>query len=160
MINEKDVAHIWPDHILHPVVDGKRVGTKAWVENNELEAKIASAVQSFKDTKAMSSAAAEGGIKHDQQKPRMDLLDAKFLEGVADVLTFGANKYSANNWRGGIVYSRLIASLYRHLGAYNSGEDIDPESGLSHIYHIGCNAMFLSGMAQERPDLDDRYKGQ
>ncbi len=100
------------------------------------------------------------GIKHDQEKPRMDLLDADFLEGVADVLTFGARKYSANNWRGGIHYSRLIASLYRHLGAINRGEDLDPESGLPHIYHIGCNAMFLGNMLEKRKDLDDRYNSK
>ncbi len=97
------------------------------------------------------------GIKYDQEKPRMDLLDADFLEGVAEVLTFGARKYSANNWRGGIHHSRLIASIYRHLGAINRGEDIDPESGLLHIHHLGCNAMFLSSMIKNRKDLDDRY---
>lgn len=98
------------------------------------------------------------GAKYDQDKPRMDLLDPPFLEGVAKVLTFGAQKYAAHNWRGGIAYSRLIASLYRHLGAINRGEDIDPESGLPHVYHLGCNCQFLASMMQTRPDLDDRYK--
>ena len=98
------------------------------------------------------------GIKHDQAKPPMDLIDYKATEGVAQVLAFGAKKYAANNWRNGIKYSRLIAAAYRHLGALNSGEDIDPESGLPHVDHLGCTIMFLSNMMKTRPDLDDRWK--
>lgn len=98
------------------------------------------------------------GNKFDQAKPRMDLLDAKYLEGVAEVLTFGAQKYAANNWRNGIAVSRLIAASYRHLGAINKGEDIDPESGLPHVYHLACCTMFLSEMLT-RPEQDDRWKG-
>lgn len=98
------------------------------------------------------------GIKHDQDKPPMHLLDAEFLEGVSNVLGFGARKYAAHNWRSGLSYSRLISAAYRHLGAINSGQDIDPETGLSHAYHLGCNCMFLAAMMNHRPDMDDRYK--
>lgn len=101
----------------------------------------------------------ETGQKYDQDKPRMDLLDPNFLEGVAKVLTFGAQKYAANNWRNGIAVSRLIAASYRHLGAINRGEDIDPESGLGHVYHLGCCVMFLSEMMKQ-PKFDDRYNGK
>jgi hypothetical protein len=99
------------------------------------------------------------GQKFDNEKPPMALLDPAFLEGVASVLGFGANKYAAHNWRNGIAYSRLISAAYRHLGAINKGEDIDPESGLSHAYHLGCCVMFLASMLYTRPDLDDRWKG-
>jgi hypothetical protein len=100
----------------------------------------------------------EGGLKYDEQKPRMDLLDFDALEGLSKVLTFGANKYAAHNWRKGISYSRLTAAMLRHLAAIQRGEDIDPESGLPHIDHLGCCWMFLSNMTKTRPDLDDRYK--
>jgi hypothetical protein len=100
----------------------------------------------------------EGGLKYDQSKPRMDLLDFDALEGLAKVLTFGANKYAAHNWRKGISYSRLTAAMLRHLAALQKGEDIDPESGLPHIDHLGCCWMFLSNMTKTRPDLDDRFK--
>lgn len=99
------------------------------------------------------------GLKYDGDKPPMALLDDAFLTGVASVLGFGANKYAAHNWRNGIQYSRLISAAYRHLGAINRGEDVDPESGLSHAYHLGCCTMFLASMMQTRPDLDDRWKG-
>jgi hypothetical protein len=97
------------------------------------------------------------GTKHDQDKPMLNLLDAQALEGLAAVLTFGAKKYAADNWRGGISNSRLIASLLRHLFAIMRGEYIDPESGLPHIDHVGCNWMFLSNNLKNRPDLNDLY---
>lgn len=99
------------------------------------------------------------GTKYDQDKPPMALLDHEFLAGVASVLGFGANKYAAHNWRNGIAASRLIGAAYRHLGAINSGEDVDAESGLQHSYHLGCCVMFLASMLNHRPDMDDRWKG-
>lgn len=99
------------------------------------------------------------GTKYDEDKPPMALLDPEFLEGLARVLGFGANKYAPHNWRNGILCSRLISAAYRHLGAINKGEDIDSESGQSHVYHLGCCVMFLASMIEHRPELDDRYKG-
>lgn len=99
------------------------------------------------------------GVKHDQEKPPMALLDPNFLEEVARVLGFGAAKYAADNWRNGISYRRLISAAYRHLGALSRGEDVDAESGLPHTAHLGCCTMFLDWMIKNRPDLDDRWKG-
>lgn len=105
----------------------------------------------------MDPAKVEGGTKHDGQKSRVELLDPEFLLDVGDVLAFGAHKYAAHNWRGGISYSRLIGAALRHLLAILRGEDLDPESGLPHTGHLGCCVMFLSWMMKHRKDLDDRY---
>jgi len=101
---------------------------------------------------------AETGIKYDQQKVPLQLLDTLAIEGLASVLAFGAVKYAPNNWRGGISYTRLLGALLRHTFAILRGEDLDPESGLPHIDHVGCCWMFLSNMMKTRPDLDDRWK--
>lgn len=98
------------------------------------------------------------GVKHDQDKARLDLLSTPWLLGVGKVMGYGAKKYAAHNWRGGIVYSRLVAACLRHITAFNDGEDLDPETGLSHLYHASCCLMFLSEFVEHRPDLDDRYK--
>jgi len=98
------------------------------------------------------------GMKFDGDKPRMELLDPGFLTGVAHVLTYGARKYAPNNWRGGIEASRLYGALQRHLNAFWAGEDIDAESGLPHLYHAGCELMFLANMWETRPDMDDRWR--
>lgn len=98
------------------------------------------------------------GTKYDSGKVPLDLLDPAALEGLAAVLQFGAKKYQAHNWRGGISYSRLLGAMMRHLFAILRGEDVDPESGLPHVDHLGCCWMFLSNMMKTRQDLDDRYK--
>ncbi len=102
----------------------------------------------------------ETGQKFDNEKPRMSLIDPEFLEGLAEVLTKGAKKYAAHNWRGGISVSRLLDASYRHLGAINRGEDLDSEWNLPHVYHLACEVMFLSWMIKHRPDLDDRWKSE
>lgn len=99
-----------------------------------------------------------GGVKYDQEKPRMDLLDSYAITELAKVLTYGAKKYSAHNWRDGIQLSRLIAASMRHLTALNGGETVDPETGLSHAAHLMCNAMFMTWNLKNRPELDDRYQ--
>lgn len=98
------------------------------------------------------------GLKYDQDKARVDLLDPDFLEDVGRVLGFGAQKYAAHNWRSGINISRLCGSTLRHLLAIMRGEDTDPESGLSHTAHLGCNAMFLHWTLKNKPNFDDRWK--
>jgi hypothetical protein len=106
----------------------------------------------------MSDLRKPAGTKFDTEKPRLDLLSGIALTGTASVLTFGALKYDAHNWRKGFQWSRIIASLLRHSIAFMMGEDIDPESGLPHVDHIGCNAMFLQEMYRTHKDLDDRHK--
>jgi hypothetical protein len=97
-------------------------------------------------------------MKHDAGKAPLSLVDRGAIEEIAQVLAFGAKKYAAHNWRGGIAYSRLLDAALRHLYAFSDGEDIDPESGLSHVAHAGCCIVFLLGMIQDRPDMDDRYR--
>jgi len=98
------------------------------------------------------------GTKHDNGKPMMGLISGAFLTGLATVLTFGAKKYAAHNWRKGLAYSRVYDALQRHLVAYWAGEDMDPETGLSHLDHAACELMFLREFSETRKDLDDRYK--
>ena len=85
----------------------------------------------------------EKGVKFDEGKNRLDLLPTEFLEGVGHTLSFGANKYDDENWRGGIKYHRVYGSLLRHLFSWRKGEVLDPESGMPHLWHVGCNLAFL-----------------
>jgi len=98
-----------------------------------------------------------GGTKFDADKIRMELLPVDALRGIASIFTFGAKKYASWNWANGIQYSRLYGAMLRHLTAWYSGEENDPESGKSHLYHAGCCLMMLID-TQENLDkkLDDR----
>ena len=83
------------------------------------------------------------GVKHDQEKPDFSLLSPFALEEIAKVMTYGARKYSPNNWRGGFKYTRILAAVMRHLNSYQKGELTDPETGLSHLAHASCGLMML-----------------
>ena len=96
------------------------------------------------------------GTKFDTDKIRTDLLPVNALMRIANIFTFGAKKYGAYNWVKGLSIRETCESLKRHLDAFMEGEDDDPESKLSHIGHIQCNALFLSWMMENRKDLDDR----
>ena len=101
------------------------------------------------------------GTKNDSnymEKPPLDLLTLEFQTGTAQALGFGANKYGRHNFRGGIDHSRLIAAALRHLNQYNNGQDLDSESGLSHLSHAAASLNMLMWMVANRPELDDRYK--
>lgn len=98
------------------------------------------------------------GKKNDKEKIPMELLSHDALLAIAEVFGHGRVKYGAFNYREGIEYGRLIGAAYRHLGAFNKGEDIDPESGLPHIAHLAATAVMLLDMIREYPELDNRYK--
>lgn len=104
------------------------------------------------------------GVKHDGNKPRMDLISPYALEELAKVLTSGATRYGEHNWRGGLKNSRLLAAALRHINAHQRGETYDNGEGGSQTYHLSnafaCVMMLLENMAI-RPELDDRYfKGE
>ena len=84
--------------------------------------------------------------KKDKGKLRMDLIPPEALEGIAEVLTFGAEKYGENSWRK-VEKERYIAALLRHYAAYmHDHKSVDEESGILHIKHLLCNAVFLMCM--------------
>ena len=90
------------------------------------------------------------GRKDDKEKNRLDLVEPEFIEGIGEVLTFGANKYEPNNWQKvEDAENRYYAAALRHLIAWRKGEKIDPESGLSHLDHVACNVMFLKHFERE-----------
>ncbi len=82
-------------------------------------------------------------LKFDSSKPRMSLVPPSLMLEVAKVLTYGAHKYKVNNWRKTPDIESYINALHRHLNAWQNGEDVDPESGLSHLSHAACNIAFL-----------------
>ena len=106
--------------------------------------------------------------KYDNDKIRMELVPMSTIESVAKILTFGAKKYSDNSWQGlPNFWNRYKGALLRHLTAISKGEMNDPESGLPHIDHVLCNAMFLSwgyhngkGITIEQKDLDTSNQQQ
>ena len=88
----------------------------------------------------------------------MHLLPPELLEGTAAVLDFGQRKYAARNWELGMAWHRPFSSLMRHMWAWWRGEDSDPETGMSHLWHAACCIAFLMAYEQRKIGMDDRPK--
>lgn len=104
-----------------------------------------------------------GGLKYDADKVPLHLLPPDALWAIAEVLQFGAKKYTTTescgewNWYEGIKWSRLFGACLRHLWQWWRKEEKDAESGLSHLAHAGCCLLFLiQFVCEERHELDDR----
>jgi hypothetical protein len=84
------------------------------------------------------------GVKYDSGKAQWSLMQWKALSQVVDVLTYGAKKYSPDNWKKvPNARQRYIDAGFRHFAAYAGGEKNDSETGLSHLAHAMCCMLFL-----------------
>jgi hypothetical protein len=95
------------------------------------------------------------------QKAPLHLIPPAALLAVAGVMGLGAKKYGAYNWRQHAVSASVYqAAAMRHLLAWWGGEEVDPESGESHLAHaIACCAIVLDAAAVAKLN-DDRPKGE
>jgi hypothetical protein len=92
----------------------------------------------------------------DEEKTRHDLVPHFAQEQYAKVLTKGAEEYSERNWERGMKWSKVLASMKRHILAFESGEDLDKKTGLHHMAHVMCKAGFLTEYYKIYPQGDDR----
>lgn len=91
------------------------------------------------------------GRKDDQGKLEWDKFLWPEATEIMKVLQFGAKKYEWGNWQKvPNAKERYQAALIRHILAYLGGERNDPESGLSHLAHAGCNILFLSKFERQQ----------
>lgn len=87
-----------------------------------------------------------GFKKQDLAKVDWSLMPMKTLEEVVQVLMYGANKYSRDNWKKATSkedIERIYAACQRHLADYQVGIETDTETNLRHLAHATCNLIFL-----------------
>lgn len=99
-------------------------------------------------------------MRFNDGKVQLSMIDLNALEPMARVLEFGAEKYARDNWKKGMPLTKTLDSMLRHIAALQRGEYFDPESGLPHIGHIQCNALFLGGenLELDIPNLESPTK--
>lgn len=84
------------------------------------------------------------GMKFDDHKPRPTLMPPKAEAEVVDVLTYGAKKYSPENWRKvPNATERYLDAALRHISAFRRGENHDEESDLHPLAHAIAGLMFV-----------------
>lgn len=110
------------------------------------------------------------GLRHDNGKLRYDLEPEFARREYMKVMTFGANKYADRNWEKGMLWSKVIGPMKRHMAALLAGEDYDFDpncdgcksgnclnhSGLLHSAHIQWNAAVITEYYKIYPQGDDR----
>lgn len=130
---------------------------------------------------------ASGGMRFNDGKVKWSLVDFEALESMVRVLEYGTHKYSIfadehgdqftgkevtpeqaslmtlilsgrDNWKKGLKVTGVMESLMRHAIAILNGEMIDSESGLEHIGHLMCNAMFAAHLIKHLPEFNDLPK--
>jgi hypothetical protein len=98
---------------------------------------------------------ATGGRKG-QKNERFDLIPPGPLRAIARAFGYGSSKYSPRNWEKGYDWSLSFGALQRHLWAFWSGEDTDPESGLPHLAHAAFHSLALMEFMDVHKEFDDR----
>ena len=110
------------------------------------------------------------GLRFNGGKLRYDLIHPKALDDMVKVLTYGAEKYTvlddggniindgANNWRNGLSWKSVLASLKRHIAAFELADDFDTDTKMYHIAHAAANVHFLNAFYYDFPQGDDRVK--
>ena len=92
-------------------------------------------------------------------KPPLHLIPGSATVEEAIVMGLGAAKYGPYNWRDhSVAASVYVGALKRHVETWFDGEDIDPESGVSHLAHARACLGILIDAKVNGMLVDDRPK--
>ena len=98
----------------------------------------------------------EQALRYNSDKLPFDELDPLFLEEMFKVIQYGQKKYARLNWLKGAPATQFFGCIMRHMLQWWKGEEIDAESGISHLSHVACNIMMLQYNLRKKPENDDR----
>ncbi len=82
--------------------------------------------------------------------PPLSMIPQRVVGELGLALLEGACKYGRHNYRGaGVRASVYVDALQRHLAAWWEGQDVDPDSGLSHLVKaMACLAVLRDSQLQ------------
>lgn len=98
------------------------------------------------------------GASKGTKEERFDLIPIPALTYLARLYGKGALKYAEHNWRLGYEWSKSYAAAQRHMNAFWSGENIDPETQVPHVINAAFHMFALATYITEHPELDDRFE--
>lgn len=98
--------------------------------------------------------------KADKGKLRLTLVPTQIIWDIAEVREYAHKKYGdgADEWAK-VNARRYVEAMYRHfLKFIEDPLGNDEESGLPHLWHIECNAAFLSELYKDAllPVVDEK----
>ena len=91
------------------------------------------------------------------QKVPISVLPAQVVLETALALYEGDRKYGKGNYRAiGVRASVYYDACFRHLMAWHEGQDVDPDSGISHVTKAIAGLMVLRDSMMNNNWTDDR----
>ena len=81
--------------------------------------------------------------KHDTGKLRYSLIPSECEAEMCSVFMYGAKIYGDYNWEECTDPLRYYDAAQRHMHKWRSGEDMDVESGLTHLGHAAACLFIL-----------------
>lgn len=114
-------------------------------EQTELTTEQLAEIGEKLSTQSKEASGAPTARKDDSYKADLSLCPLVALEQMARAFMLGEKKYGRYNYlNGGMDSHRLVAACMRHVLQWQGGEELDPESGHSHLGHaLACLAMLL-----------------
>lgn len=102
------------------------------------------------------------GNRFNNGKLRWRNIPLFLIRPLIEVGQFGEKKYGTYNFLKGLKVNDCIDALMRHLDAATDPmqPDLDAETQKHHLYSVAWNALVAAWMIENRPDLDDRLKGE
>lgn len=90
-------------------------------------------------------------------KPQLQLIPPVFEVELSKVMQLGAAKYGPWNWRQNEVeIMTYLGAMKRHIAQLLDGEDIDPESGASHLAHVAAGCAIILDATKHGTLVDNR----
>lgn len=101
------------------------------------------------------------GNRFNSNKLRWRNIPLFLIRPMIEVGQQGEHKYGTYNYLKGLKVSDCLDSLMRHLDDATdpNRSDIDAETKKHHLYSVAWNALVAAYMIENRPELDDRFKG-
>ena len=112
-----------------------------------------------KDMMRMFHTSETGGTK-EVKLAQFGLIPKEALWELAELYGKGAKKYGPWNWSKGYDYSLSFNAMMRHAWQWWSGEEIDEETGISHIICAAWHCFALFYFLNHYPQYDDRNKDE
>lgn len=99
-------------------------------------------------------------LKVPEGKVMLHLLPPGPLCDIARVRQWAADtKYQPWDWTLSRNWTEYYDAMLRHMFAWQTGQNLDPESGLHHVAHACCNGLFLLEFFHSTKGVDNRPTG-
>ena len=129
-------------------------------------------IQPKRDVLVEGSGGESKALRFDEGKLRYDLVPLTPIRGYAKICTKALVKYPERNWERGMLWSKCLGPLKRHLAEFEAGNDFDFDPNcegckagncknhlgkdVKHIDQVIWNAGAISSYYETFPQGDDR----